>query len=197
MTGGFGFAVALLVLSATAFGQPTMPASAPRKVVQEEDPKRVVYFIDASANSAPTIGPLRDQLKQSISLLTAKQEFNVVLLRQGKLATFGPKLQAANPDSKTKVYGFIDNIASQGKSSLLPLADYLKGDDADKCYILVFDGMNDVEAAMKRVKAEYKGKTTMSVIFITKDLKSPMKQEYQRICDLYGGILRIVEAEKF
>jgi hypothetical protein len=165
--------------------------------------RKIVYLCDASGSMQAVFSALRDQLKQSVGNLVQLQFFNVIFFSGDNVIPFNKGgLVIANPDNKTKLYEWVDGIAPKEGTNPIPAIQQAFANKPELMYVLTdgFDQINDFESVYKEFQSLNKDKKVkVNCILLTSD---PSKDKalldiLDRIAKDNGGILRIVEKDKF
>jgi hypothetical protein len=170
--------------------------------------RKIVYVCDASGTMLDVFSALRDQLKTSVNGLVPLQWFNVVFFSDENVMTFNKAgLMTATPDNKNKLYDWVDGIAARGGTQPIPAIQAAFANKPELMYVLTdgFDQVNDLEAIYKefdKLNPDRKVKVNC-ILLTTKDKKledkdvATLHDLLKRIAEKNGGVLRVVDRDKF
>jgi hypothetical protein len=165
--------------------------------------RKIVYLCDASGSMQAVFSALRDQLKQSVGNLVQLQFFNVIFFSGDNVIDFNKSgLMIANPDNKTKLYDWVDGIAPKEGTNPIPAIQKAFANNPELIYVLTdgFDQINDFESVYKEFeRLNPSKKIKVNCILLTSDATKDqaLVKILQRIAESNGGILRVVEKDKF
>lgn len=170
--------------------------------------RKIVYVCDASGTMLDVFSALRDQLKRSVDTLVPLQWFNVVFFSDENVMVYNKGgLVVASPDNKAKLYDWIDGVSARGSTQPIPAIQQAFANKPELMYVLTdgFDQVNDLESIYRefeKLNPDRKVKVNC-ILLTTKDKKLEDKDVAQlhdllkRIAERNGGILKVVDRDKF
>lgn len=82
--------------------------------------RKMVFVVDVSGSMLGFLGQVKEQLKESISLLAADNYFYIIFFGNDGITELGNgKLIRASGNAKKKAYSFIDSVKAGGKTNAL------------------------------------------------------------------------------
>jgi len=153
----------------------------------------VVYVVDRSGSMIDTIGPLKRELKRSLSELKPMQKFHVIFFSAGRPVE-GPagSVTWASDRNKRRYFEFIDGIGPEGKTDPQWAVKRALELDPDLIYLLT-DGMFRQSIADRIIELAKARKVRINTIAYVLERGGYLLRE---IAERTGGIYRFVSEDQ-